>query len=211
MISGSRGSAGGRAEPPTDLARWRGARRAELLAARSALDPAERERASRQIEAHLASHFLSLAPRPVGFYWPSRSEFDPLPFVRRLIAAGSIVALPIVVATSRLLRFRRWQPGAAMTTGRYDIPIPAEGEEILPLALLVPLLGFDAAGYRLGYGGGYYDRTLAALSPPPLAIGVGFALGRLETIHPQPQDLPMDDIVTEDGVFRRVDGILQPA
>ncbi|HXP31955.1 MAG TPA: 5-formyltetrahydrofolate cyclo-ligase [Stellaceae bacterium] len=211
MTSGNRGSGKERAEPPADLARWRGARRAALLAARSALDPAERERASRQIEAHLAGDFLSLAPRPFGFYWPSRSEFDPLPFVRRLIAAGSIVALPVVVERSRPLKFRRWQPGAAMMTGRYDIPIPAEEAEVLPQVLLVPLLGFDAAGYRLGYGGGYYDRTLAALSPPPLAIGVGFAIGRIETIHPQPQDIPMNAIVTEAGVLRRVGGILQPA
>jgi 5-formyltetrahydrofolate cyclo-ligase len=69
--------------------------------------------------------------------------------------------------------------------------------------LIVPLLGFDAAGYRLGYGGGYYDRTLAAMAPRPLSIGVGYELGRLDTIHPQAHDIPLDAIVTENGSHRR--------
>jgi 5-formyltetrahydrofolate cyclo-ligase len=90
-----------------------------------------------------------------------------------------------------------------MRPGIWDIPVPDEGDWVRPEVLLVPLLGFDLRGYRLGYGGGYYDRTLAAAMPsPPLAIGVGFEIGRLETIHPRPHDVPMDLIVTERQVFR---------
>jgi len=90
-----------------------------------------------------------------------------------------------------------------MRPGIWDIPVPDEGDWVRPEVLLVPLLGFDLQGYRLGYGGGYYDRTLAAAMPsPPLAIGIGFEIGRLETIHPQPHDVPMDLIVTERQVFR---------
>jgi 5-formyltetrahydrofolate cyclo-ligase len=80
--------------------------------------------------------------------------------------------------------------------------VPAERQVVSPTALLVPLVGFDEQGYRLGYGGGYYDRTLAASKPRPLAIGLGYEFGRLATIHPQPHDAPMDAIVTEAGVRR---------
>ena len=86
-----------------------------------------------------------------------------------------------------------------MSRGVWNIPVPGERTLVQPNLLLVPLVGFDAAGYRLGYGGGYYDRTLAAMSPRPLTIGVGFAMGRLNSIYPQPHDIPMDAIVTEDA------------
>jgi 5-formyltetrahydrofolate cyclo-ligase len=81
--------------------------------------------------------------------------------------------------------------------------VPADSPVLTPDLLLVPLVGFDPAGYRLGYGGGYYDRTLAAIQPRPLAIGIGFEQQALATIHPQPHDIPMDYIVTESRVARR--------
>jgi 5-formyltetrahydrofolate cyclo-ligase len=90
--------------------------------------------------------------------------------------------------------------------GCLEIPVSAEGESLSPTVLLAPLVGFDACGYRLGYGGGYYDRTLAAATPRPMAIGVGFEASRLETIHPQPHDIPMDLIVTGQGILRTRDG-----
>jgi 5-formyltetrahydrofolate cyclo-ligase len=102
--------------------------------------------------------------------------------------------------------FREWTPGAPMAPGIWNIPVPAEGETLSPTVLLAPLVGFDGCGYRLGYGGGYYDRTLAAAMPRPLAIGVGFEASRLETIHPQPHDIPMDLIVTEQEILRTRDG-----
>jgi 5-formyltetrahydrofolate cyclo-ligase len=96
-------------------------------------------------------------------------------------------------------------PGGRARTcqwGVWDIPIPEKREIVMPAMILVPLVGFDCASYRLGYGGGYFDRTLAALRPRPFAIGVGFAFQQLETIYPQPFDMPVDLIVTESGLRR---------
>ena len=189
--------------PAVDVAAWRRARRRELIAARLAFGGPAQAAASRVIEGYLDACLAVPAGEAIGFYWPMRGEFDPRPFIERLAAAGHVVALPVVAAGAGPLAFRRWQPGAAMVEDRYGIPTPAEGAAVVPELLLVPLLGFDAAGYRLGYGAGHYDRTLAALQPPPRSIGVGFALGRLATIHPQPHDRPLDCIVTEEGVFER--------
>ncbi len=125
-----------------------------------------------------------------------------LPFAEHHIAAGGRAALPVVAGRGRPLAFCEWRPGCAMREGPLGIPYPANGSEARPELLLIPLLGFDALGYRLGYGGGYYDRTLAAADPKPRTIGVGLELGRLATIHPQEHDVPMDCIVTEAGVWR---------
>jgi 5,10-methenyltetrahydrofolate synthetase len=97
-----------------------------------------------------------------------------------------------------------------MVEDRYGIHIPARGAALRPDAILMPLNAFDAAGYRLGYGGGYFDRSLAALSPRPRAVGVGFELARIDSIRPQAHDLPMDFIVTEAGGFEVRGGCLKP-
>jgi 5,10-methenyltetrahydrofolate synthetase len=124
------------------------------------------------------------------------------PLAERLRAAGATLALPVVVAPGEPLLFRIWHADAPLVAGPFDAAHPSEGPAVVPDVVIVPLLGFDAAGYRLGYGAGYYDRTLAALRPRPLALGVGFACGRLPTIRPQPHDIALDAIVTEDGVVR---------
>jgi 5-formyltetrahydrofolate cyclo-ligase len=98
------------------------------------------------------------------------------------------------------MEFREWRPGIRMVPGIWQIPVPAEGPPVAPDLIWVPLLGFDSAGYRLGYGGGYYDRTLGRASPRPFAIGIGYELVRLASIVPQPHDVAMDAIVTEEGV-----------
>lgn len=198
-------------EPPRDwpeINAWRRAQRTALMAARQALTATEHRHASRAIFDRLAQGFPELASRLVGFYWPIRRELDPLPFIRRHIEAGGAAALPVVVGKGRPLEFRRWSPGAKMAVGVYDIPYPAEGPAVAPDVLLVPLLGFDQAGYRLGYGAGYYDRTIASFAEKPRLIGIGFELGRLATIYPQPHDIPMDFILTERGLFRREGGTL---
>jgi 5-formyltetrahydrofolate cyclo-ligase len=194
-----------------EIARWRRAERQRLMAARNALGPAAHREKSRAIDAHLDQFMPTLLGGLVGIYWPFRHEFDPLPFARRLIAAGGAVALPVVVGQGRPLEFRAWDDKTKLATGVYDIPYPAEGAALAPVSFIVALLGFDEAGYRLGYGAGYYDRTFAARAERPLAIGVGFALGRLATIHPQPHDIAMDCVVTEEGRFRRAGGRLVPA
>jgi len=120
-------------------------------------------------------------------------------WLERLIAQGARIALPVVVIRAAPLVFRPWTPDCRMVQGFWKIPVPAEGPDVVPDILLAPLLGWDDAGYRLGYGGGYFDRTLAAFSLRPLVIGVGLAAARLPTIFPAPHDIAMDAIVTEAG------------
>jgi 5-formyltetrahydrofolate cyclo-ligase len=178
--------------------------RARLLAARDAAADVVRAEWSSSITASLRSLLIPFAGRIFGFYWPHRSEYDPLEIANAVIAAGGRCALPVVVARRAPLEFREWHPAVEMMPGRlsYGIPHPASGGLVIPDIMLIPLVGFDAQGYRLGYGGGYFDRTLAALDPLPRTIGVGFELGRLATIDPQPHDIPFDTIVTEAGIFQ---------
>jgi 5-formyltetrahydrofolate cyclo-ligase len=183
-----------------EIRQWRRLRRAELIERRIALPQQQRTEFSERIRRTIGEAFPQLKDALVGFYWPIRGEVALHGLVRALIEAGARAALPVVMAKQQPLEFRAWHPGARMARGVWNIPIPAERQVVRPSALLVPLVGFDSRGYRLGYGGGFYDRTLAALSPQPLAIGVGYQLGRLATIHPQPHDIPMDAIVTEAGV-----------
>jgi 5-formyltetrahydrofolate cyclo-ligase len=185
-----------------EVKRWRKEQRTSLIARRLALPQSERRGLQPVIIGHLEQHFPELASALVGFYWPIRGEIGLHGLIRRLIERGAGAALPVVVEPGRPLEFRAWRPGDRLERGVWNIPIPAERQIVRPTALLVPLVGFDGQGYRLGYGGGYYDRTLAAMDPKPLTIGVGFDLGRFSTIHPQPHDIPLDAIVTEAGVAR---------
>jgi len=97
--------------------------------------------------------------------------------------------------------FRHWTPETRMQRGDWNIPVPPpEADRLIPAITLAPLVGWDGNGYRLGYGGGYFDRTLAAVSPRPFTIGIGYQAARLTTIHPQPHDIPLDLILTEAGI-----------
>jgi 5-formyltetrahydrofolate cyclo-ligase len=182
---------------------WRREERRRLLALRTGTPAGQRRSWGRAIEAPL---YALLRERPavtLGVYWPFQAEFDPRALVKRLISEGFWAALPVVVDKKGPLEYRLWQPGDPLVDGVWGIPIPEQREAVVPQVVLAPLVGFDRQCYRLGYGGGYFDRTLAALIPRPSAIGVGFELSRLETIHPQDFDMPMDLIVTEAGVQRR--------
>lgn len=181
---------------------FRKAKRAERLVRRRALALHDRESYAESLTAHLLAT-LNLRSYPVlGFYWPIRGELDLRNLARRHVEAGGIVALPVVVEKKAPVEFWQWQPGAAMQRGFWNIPVPAERRVVVPNALLIALVGYDAAGYRLGYGGGYYDRTLAVTEPRPLCVGVGYDEAELATIYPQPHDVPMDLIVTERRVLR---------
>jgi len=182
-----------------EIQAWRKAERTRLIECRMATPLAERRAWSAVIENSLERLIGERAPQTVGFYWPYKAEFDPRPLVRRLLDAGLQAALPVVLAPRTAMEFRLWTPETAMETGVYDIPMPRERNVAIPDLVLAPLVGFDAARYRLGYGGGYFDRTLAALQPRPFAVGIGFELGRLATVYPQAHDLAMDALITEAG------------
>jgi 5,10-methenyltetrahydrofolate synthetase len=141
----------------------------------------------------------------IGFCWPVRNEADLRPLLARWRRAepesALVTALPVVVDRHQALAFRPWQPGAAMVTDAYGIPTPAEGDFVQPDVLLIPLNAFDGKGFRIGYGAGFFDRTLASLRPRPLAIGVGFEIGRVADTLPQPHDERLDWIATEAGIW----------
>src|SRR4051794_5605881 len=186
---------------PDEVKAWRKVERTRLIAARMALPVEQRRNARACVQAILAADVPELRQAAtIGFYWPFRGEVDLVKFVRELTGGNGRAALPVVVEKGRPLAFWRWEPGMAMRPGIWNIPVPAVAEPVEPDCLLVPLVGFDGQGFRLGYGGGYYDRTLAALPRPPLAIGIGYAFQSLQTIQPQPFDRPMDAIVTEAGI-----------
>jgi 5-formyltetrahydrofolate cyclo-ligase len=145
----------------------------------------------------------SLMSGVLGICWPFKAEFDARPLAERLRGQGWKIALPAVVDKREPLEYRLWEPGMAMASGVYDIPVPEARNVVRPDVVLAPLVGFDAENYRLGYGGGYFDRTLAALAPRPVAIGVGFEVQHLDSVHPRPHDIPMDVIVTEAQCRRR--------
>jgi 5-formyltetrahydrofolate cyclo-ligase len=187
---------------PDAVKLWRRAQRERLIALRQALPADERRRSGERIDAALRE-LLAEQPGVLGVYWPFRAEFDPRPLIDWAVASGRGVALPVVVDKKGPLEYRAWRPGEPLVDGVWNIPVPEKRELVTPSIVLAPLVGFDGASYRLGYGGGYFDRTLAALSPRASAIGIGFAMQELETIHPQHFDVPMDVIVTETGTRRR--------
>jgi 5-formyltetrahydrofolate cyclo-ligase len=129
--------------------------------------------------------FPELREACIGFYWPFQGEIDLRPLIQSFLPVGARAALPVVVEKGKPLEFWLWHPKMKLERGIWNIPIPCERNPVQPTILLVPLVGFDAKGYRLGHGGGYYDRTLSSLAKKPLCIGVGYELGRLKTIHPQ--------------------------
>jgi 5-formyltetrahydrofolate cyclo-ligase len=183
----------------SEIQGWRKETRARLLARRQALSRPERDRVQVMVIDLLRRHVPALRDACIGFCWPFKGEIDLRGLVGDCIESGATAALPVVAERARPLEYRAWGPRAKLERGVWGIPVPAERRVVQPTILLAPLVGFDSAGYRLGYGGGYHDRTLAAMEPRPLAIGVGYELGRLDTIHPQPHDVAMDAIVTEAG------------
>src|SRR5260221_4145369 len=171
---------------------WRKAERDRLVAVRVALPRAERDGANAAIGAALEQLTLARGGRLVGFYWPVKGEFDARPLARRLAGEGLRFALPVVVEKGAPLIFREWRPGIWMVPGIWQIPVPADGPTVAPDLVWVPLLGFDSAGYRLGYCGGYFDPTPGRALPPPPAIGIGYERVRLASSQAQPHHLTID-------------------
>ena len=187
-------------DPEADLHAWRKSERARLIEMRMAMDLDAHKAASQAISDCLAERFPVESFSSLGCYWPFRREYDCIPLMRQVIAAGGQVALPVVIKRGLPLIFRPWTPETKMEAGVWNILHPAEGEPVKPAALLIPVVGFDQKGYRLGYGAGFYDRTIATYDTWPLKIGVGFDFQRMDDIHPHEHDIPMDYVVTEKGV-----------
>lgn len=179
-----------------DVARWRKAERERQIAARMALPVAEREAHARLIARDLDRLVPRTTDTIISLYWPFRGEPDLRPWMMDVCATGLRTALPVVVGKGQPLVFREWTPDARLERGVWNIPFPADGAVVAPIVVIAPLVGFDGDGYRLGYGGGFFDRTLAAMAAKPLIIGVGHPVQKIASIYPQPHDIAMDWIVT---------------
>ncbi|WP_274629364.1 5-formyltetrahydrofolate cyclo-ligase [Arvimicrobium flavum] len=181
-----------------DVARWRKAERQRLIEERLAVDVDERKARSECIAARLDAAIGRISGRIVSAYWPFRGEPDLRNWSIKVIERGGRIALPVVIRKGWPLEFRIWAPGDPLERGVWNILVPSHGPSVQPDVVVAPVVGFDAANYRLGYGGGFFDRTLAAMTNQPLTVGVGFAGSRLRTIYPQPHDIPMSAIVTDE-------------
>ena len=188
---------------PEELKTWRKAERNRLVAARLAVTPEVLQSWRHSIDQSLERSFPGLASSRLAFCWPIRNEYDARHLVKTLRERGALTALPVVTAPKQPLAFREWHPGVEMAVGAMDIRYPTNSPLVTPDAVLLPMNGWDQQGYRLGYGAGFFDRTLASLEKKPAVIGVSYELARMETIHPQPWDIPADYVVTERGVYRR--------
>lgn len=184
-----------------DVAAWRRETRARLIEQRQQIPPEEHRSASLKIEGFLEQVLAELPPQIVSAYWPFKNEVDLRGVMQRLRSSGWTTALPSVVGRGKSLEFLRWTSDTEMDPGVYGIPAPRGREVVRPDIVITPLVAFDSNSYRLGYGAGYFDITLASLEPRPLSIGVGLELCRLDTIYPLDSDIPMDVIVTEAGQF----------
>lgn len=183
-----------------ELKPWRDARRKELIARRMNAAEEVRRGWNERMTELLVTGFPFPPDTVIGFCWPYQAEFDARFAVRHWREHGCVAALPEVVAKGTPLRFGKWWPGAPLRKAVFGIPVPDGTEIVTPHAAIVPMNGFDEGGFRLGYGGGYFDRTLAARQHRLIAIGVSFEILRLPTIYPQPHDIPMDFVVTEAGI-----------
>ncbi len=181
-----------------DVRHWRVLMRQALIGRRMSLDGAARSAASERAKRRLREHVDLGRYETLGVYWPVRGEIDVRDLAIEHLARGGRIGLPVVVSKSAPVEFWSWRPQMPMSRGVWNIPIPAERDVLAPDGLIVPLVGFDGQSYRLGYGGGYYDRTIAAAVRRPFCVGLGLDFGRLPSIFPQPHDIAMDMIVTDE-------------
>lgn len=183
--------------------------RAEAVRCRNAAAGMHGGKAARDAAEQLALHVLSLFPadgpaRTIAGYMPIGSEIDPRPALRDLERRGHSLCLPVVVGDDRPLEFRAWGSGDPLEDGAFDVKIPtADAPVVTPDAVLVPGLAFDGDGFRIGYGKGYYDRTLTELRArgPVLVAGLAYAVQMVDAVPHEGHDAPLDMVVTEKGIF----------
>lgn len=181
---------------------WRVKERSRLKQERMALASPERAFFTDAIARNLDSALDRKACRALGLYWPIRGEFDLREWATRFAGRKHCdLALPVVVTERAPVEYWRWRPGDPMTRGFWGIMVPEHREVVAPDIVIAPLVGF-ADLYRLGHGGGYFDRTLAARIPAPFSVGVGIEASRVTGYIPQAHDIPMDLIVTEAAIYR---------
>ncbi|MEX3592871.1 MAG: 5-formyltetrahydrofolate cyclo-ligase [Burkholderia sp.] len=180
-------------------------------ALRETLAPLRREASGKAaINAALARRILDLLNKhpllTVGFYWPLPGEFDARGTIAEWLAADRLrrATLPVITEPYTPLSFRRWAPDTPMRTGHHRLPEPAEGEALVSDLLLIPCVSFDQQGFRLGHGGGYYDRTLAAWPNEvlPVTIGLAYEVSAFDALPRESHDRPLDWIVTERHAYR---------
>lgn len=187
-----------------DVSRWRQSKRKELLASRATLSVSEREALGRSVATHvittIKNKYINLEGKILSLYWPIKSELDLRDELSTFLTLHMKLALPVVETKNAPLSFFTWTPGDKMECCFWNIPVPVKREIVKPDILLAPLVGWDNQNFRLGYGGGYFDRTLAAFEGDRFVIGVGLSQAKLDTIFPQPHDQPLDMIITERGI-----------
>ncbi len=188
---------------PRDKAQLRRMLQAERL------NLADRQERAEQLQGVLRVWLTQREDTTVGAYWPIKGEFDPLPALHRWTEGAGHgtgdgpprrIGLPVMNRQTKQLRFHQWYPGCPMEEDAYDIPKPKGTDILMPTLLLVPCVGFGPGGVRLGYGGGFYDRTLAALEPRPFTAGIGYRHGYIDWLEAEPHDIPLDVMLTEDGL-----------
>lgn len=179
-----------------EVAIWRKTEREELIAARLAVPASERKRVAIEVSDVLDEMIVISSDTIVSLYWPFRGELNLRDWMHNTHTRGARIALPVVVTKLAPMVFRDWTPECKMVPGIWNIPVPSETASVTPTVVISPLVGYDPGCFRLGYGGGYFDRTLALMSPRPRVIGVGHPCTSIPTIHAQPHDIPMDVIIT---------------
>ena len=184
-----------------DVMRWRKSERTRLINERLEMSVSTRQRNSHRIAEQLDATIGDVSGRIVSAYWPLRGEPDLREWLERVASRGGRYALPVVVEKQAPLVFRTWRRGEKLERGVWNIPVPAAGEKVSPDVVIAPVVGYDRNAYRLGYGGGYFDRTLSAIPRRPMNIGVGYSQAAIPTIYPQPHDIPMDKIVTDRDIL----------
>ncbi len=180
--------------------------RAELLQARQQMP--DRQAKIDALQRVMRIWLVGRTDTVIGAYWPIKGEFDPLPALHRWKEDGELqgnaqrlrIGLPVVNKEHKTLTFHAWYPGCPMEEDAYGIPKPKDTELVVPTLLFVPCVGYGAGGYRLGYGGGFYDRTLATLQPKPFTVGLGFTNGYVDDLEPEPHDQPLEAILNDNGV-----------
>lgn len=196
-------------KPPADQKALKAQWRQQLLQARLRLE--DRLARNDALQRVMRVWLVERPDEVIGAYWPIKGEFDPLPALFRWQEAGMEadalaasrrrkIGLPVINKATRTLTFHRWYPGCPMEEDAYGIPKPKDTEIVEPTLLFVPCLGYGPGGYRLGYGGGFYDRTLNELKPRPFTVGLSYSIGFLPDLEPEPHDVPLDAVLNDHGV-----------